>query len=183
MSVLGIDYNTRQVDCVLLDDETGAAEYLPIPFSTRKKSEAFRFDEARDVEHAVRTALCRKSWALPDPPMQTVHLIGIEKPIGRNPDNQWKYGLVCAGILAAIPRQLTVLELPPNYGAHSQLPGWKALCDLPTNASKTAVREWATVELLTAGSWAGFADAPQDAFDSYCLARAAQRLNERARAA
>ncbi len=164
--VLGIDLDVRAIHLVLVNGDTGAARYLPAPIKDKRGS----FDATRNVRDAIRAA--RVPW-------DDVWLVGMERPFTQSRGTARVQGLLTGAVLASVPRATCVLDMAPN----DRDSGWKALCDLPTNASKDQVREWATVELLAAGSWAAFADAPQDAHDAYCLARAAQRLNERARAA
>jgi hypothetical protein len=190
MTVLGIDYDTRAVHCVLLDEDTNAARYVPVPFVDHRPP--FRFDDARNVRAAVNEAIwkaCRKGMRQPldADGWDSIHLVGIEKPYAQGRGTAYTYGLITGAILSAIPRGIPVLDMPPN----DRLFGWKALSVGRTNATKDEVRYWATRELrglpadeppsefLDAldGTW------PQDAFDAYCIARAARRLNAEAAAA
>jgi hypothetical protein len=178
---MGVDFDTRACHCVLLDDDTNHARYVPVPFVDHKPP--FRFDDARNVRAAVNEAIwkaCRKGMRQPldADGWDSIHLVGIEKPYAQGRGTAYTYGLITGAILSAIPRGIPVLDMPPN----GRLFGWKALSVGRTNATKEEVRAWGLNEL---GWWrperpSGGTDWPQDAFDAYCIARAARRLNEQA---
>lgn len=172
MTVVGVDFDTRALHLVFLDDDTNAARYVPVPFVEHKPP--FELGDARNVRPRLQEAIARQAdgW-------DGVYLLGIEKPFASRPDNAWKYGLVVGAVLACVPRRVCVLELPPGE--------WRQLCGLKANASKDDVRFWAYGELWPIGPLArqqreidGW---PQDAFDAYCLARAARALNAKGIAA
>lgn len=172
--ILGIDHDTRAVHCVLLDDDSNAARYIAVPFVEHKPP--FRFDDARNVRgalmEAIRAVVLHENryfsrvlvW-------DDIWLVGVEKPYSQNKDSSWKYGLVVGQILSCVPRSVPVLDLPPTE--------WKRETVGKANASKDEVAEWVWHNSPEIGKdlW------PQDAFDAYCLARAARSLNARGIAA
>lgn len=173
--ILGLDFDTRAVHAVLLDDDTNQARYVPVPFSDRRKSEAFRLEDARNVSRAFKRDLCRMThtdgrWSHA---MDDVWLVGIEKPYAQGRGTAYSYGLVTGAILSCIPAGVCVVLVPPQE--------WKAQTVGKANASKDDVRAWAlhNGDLASIGGephWNGYGW-PQDAFDAYCVARAVRELN------
>lgn len=171
--ILGLDFDTRAVHAVLLDDDSNAARYVPVPFVEHKPP--FEFDDARNVRAALNKAIRRPvvdrhvegrgldGW-------ESIWLVGIEKPYSQNKDSSWKYGLVVGQILSCIPRAVPVLDIAPQE--------WKRETVGKPSAGKYAVARWAKDELIEVDvdltGW------PQDAYDAYSIARAARSLNERA---
>jgi hypothetical protein len=146
--IAGIDYSTRAVDVVLLDEDSDAATWHRFPLEGNDA-----FDRARDV---------RRVMYLPGSEFwDDVLAIGIEDPRG--------YG---SGALYRI--QGAVLNcLPKNTLVHPLIPSqWRKTVGLPGNASKGAVFEFTMKHSGRAGSgiW------PQDACDAYCIALATRTL-------
>jgi hypothetical protein len=150
--IAGIDYSTRAVDVVLLDEDSHAAEWHRFELSG-----ADAFERTRDVSRAFN--LTSEQW-------DSVVAVGIENPGG-------KYGTgamyrVQGAVLASIPFYKLVQPLPPAL--------WRKTVGLPGNASKDAVAEWATWK---GGLGAKAVFWPQDACDAYCIALATRTLLER----
>lgn len=169
--ILGLDFDTRAVHAVLLDDDTNAARYVPLPIADKTST----FEAARNVRLAMRPL-----WSEVDP--LEVTAAGIEKPFSSSRATAYSYGLVTGAILNCLPRGLPVYMLPVNKLADAG--GWKALTVGKTNASKPEIARWAFAEIQDArGGSLEHASWPQDAFDAYCIARAARTVDERTSAA
>src|SRR5574337_1266141 len=105
------------VDVVLVDEDTGAAEWQRWPLEGQDA-----FDRAR----SVRLAMPGRGWWED----HSVIALAIEEPAGHNtrPLNR-----VQGAILARLPASLLVHPLRPSE--------WRKLVGLPGNASKAAVAE------------------------------------------
>jgi hypothetical protein len=148
MSVAGIDFSSRCVDVVLLDEDSDAATWHRFEL---KGQDAF--DRARDVRHSM--------------PLRTggfwdqAIAIGIEDPRGYNAGALYR---IQGAILACLPWQTLTHPLIPS--------SWRKTVGLAGNASKLAVAEWTIrhAPLEIADKW------PQDAFDAYAIAYATRSL-------
>ena len=153
-SVLGIDYSSRAVDLVFLDESTDTARWHSIPLE-------------RGVAGA-RSVRQKYAWgsALDD-----VYLVAVEDPMSAGLTVAKQLGRVCGAILSSLPWTLSddlVWMLQPSE--------WKLACGLSGNASKQDVARWA-LERFDCGMWS------QDALDAVCMAHAARDINARALAA
>lgn len=160
--ILGLDFDTRAVHAVLLDDDTDAARYVPIPIVDKRGS----FEAARNVRAAMR-----EGWFEVD----DVWLVGIEDSMYRSPQTVRALARVQGAILASLPRDLCVVPLAQQE--------WKRETVGFGNAKKPDVELWALNELLPTIYECGARHWPQDAFDAYAIARAARSLNARGIAA
>jgi hypothetical protein len=152
--IAGIDYSTRAVDVVLLDEDTDAATWHRFELEG-----ADAFDRAR----AVRLAMFTRPFDWDD-----VLAVGIEDPRGYNAGSLYR---VQGAILSSLPRHTLVHPLIPSQ--------WRKTVGLPGNASKTAVKAFAAMTLDVAG-WSRFRQpAVQDFYDAYCIALATRTLLER----
>jgi hypothetical protein len=154
--IAGIDYSTRAVDVVLLDEETDAATWHR--FELEGKDAFDRTRAIRDLFAGAPLSF-RDKW-------EAVLAVGIENPGGKVGTGAMYR--VQGAILTKIPRGTLVQPFPPA--------SWRKTVGLPGNASKDAVAEWAT--------WKGGLGAkavfwPQDACDAYCIALATRTLLER----
>ena len=142
--IAGIDFSTRAVDIVLLDEDSDAATWHRFELTGNDA-----FDRARYVRQAMPYALS-EFW-------DDVVAIGIEQPRGN-------FGVthmmrIQGAVLACI--YLKKLVQPWNPAS------WRKTVGLPGNASKLEVA--ALVDTLRPGGrplW------PQDACDAYCIALA-----------
>lgn len=149
--IAGIDFNSFQVDIMLLHEDTDDATHHVYPFG--KKGDAF--DRARNI----RLALPSHSWWEDN----GVIAIGIEDPRGaaRNVDSILYR--VQGAILACLPADLMVHPWKPQ--------SWRSELELSTKGKEAlylfAARHWTDGPLVIT----------QDAADAYCLAYATrQRL-------
>jgi Holliday junction resolvasome RuvABC endonuclease subunit len=162
--IAGIDFSTHAVDVILLDEDTGRPRWHRRRLDTGPGD---AFNAALRVRDAMPV---RGAWR-----DSGVTLIAIERPWSRQLRSIAVLMRIQGAILATLPPQLPILELHPQT--------WKRETVGKSNASKAAVAAWARAELIlrcgstTVDGW------PQDAFDAYAIARAAQALNDRSEAA
>lgn len=148
--IAGIDYSTRAVDIVLLDEDTDAATWHRFEL---KGADAF--DRSRKVREALHG-----SFGLWD----DVLACGIEDPRGFNAGSLYR---VQGAILSCLPHGLLVHPLIPSE--------WRKTVGLSGNASKADVARFAGARLVGT-TWAGSLIWPQDACDAYCIALATRTL-------
>jgi hypothetical protein len=173
--VCGIDYSTRAVDVVLVDENTGHATW-----HRTELEGADAFDRARGVptggallcdKYAWKGALYTYAYDWDD-----VLAVGIEDPRGYNAGVLYR---IQGAILARIPRDTLVHPLVPSQ--------WRTLCGMRGNASKADIENFANVSRMTKAlrpegnsrvlSLPGdYIDWPSDACDAYCVALATQKL-------
>lgn len=162
--VAGIDFSTRAVDIVFLDENN----VEPPTWYRYELSGANAFDRARQAK------LLPAVW-------NDVLAVGIEDPRGHNAGALYR---VQGAILARIPGSVLVQPWIPSQ--------WRKAVGLPGNASKADVaaramalhkdaeyahhmqwRDWQSCELhnefYTPPDWS------QDAFDAFCIALATQK--------
>ena len=154
MSVAGIDFSSRAVHVVLLDDDTDQASphvyelHGPTPF-----------ERARSLRRSFPT---RSFWE-----DHGVYLVAIEDPHSRANHTAKALGLAAGAIAALLPNALTVIQTPPAE--------WKRVF----TGSPTATKD--LVSLHVSAIWA---DAPHDmthdTSDAYAIAWAARRINQQA---
>jgi hypothetical protein len=151
MFVAGIDYSTKAVDVVLIDeDAVGAPEWHRFPLGGLGDG----FDRAR----TVRAAMPSRGWWED----KGVIAVGIEDPRGYGAGFLYR---VQGGILQCLPRDVLVQPWIPS--------AWRSRCDLPGNCSKQAVANRVGLWVPSAADW------PWDACDAYCIARATRDSLER----
>jgi hypothetical protein len=156
--IAGIDYSTRAVDIVLLDEDTDAATWHRFELKALGKR-----DDAFERTRSVRDAMPSRSSGFWDDVMSA----GIEQPRGN-------YGVydgmrVQGAILACLPARL---QVQPHNPAE-----WRKTVGLPGNASKFEVLKRAYEHLSPTTD--ELIDWPQDACDAYCIALATRTLLER----
>jgi hypothetical protein len=147
--IAGIDYSTRAVDVVLLDEDSDAATWHRFPLEG-----ADAFDRARTVG--------LPSWLWLD-----VLAVGIEDPRGYNAGALYR---IQGAILGRLPKDLLVHPLVPSH--------WRKTVGLPGNASKQDVWHHA-ISLMSNVNGVVKLGWPQDACDAYCIALATRTLLER----
>jgi hypothetical protein len=160
VSIAGIDFSTRFVDVVLLDEDTDAAEW-------------HRFElvgqDAFDRSRLVRDTMPNRSSPFWD---ETI-AVGIEDPRGYNAGALYR---IQGAILSCLPRTTLVHPLIPSH--------WRKTVGLPGNASKDDVAAHAVYLLLGSPPASKVSDYrrhivmdwPQDACDAYCIALATRTL-------
>jgi hypothetical protein len=156
--IAGIDYSTRAVDVVLLDEDSDAATWHRFELEG-----ADAFDRTRSVREAMRRQHQYLASVWDD-----VLAVGIEDPRGYNAGALYR---IQGAILATIPQATLVHPLIPSQ--------WRKTVGLPGNASKTIVAEWANCQRFLATGNEFVVDWPQDACDAYCIALATRTLLER----
>lgn len=117
MSLLGIDFSTHAVDCVLLPWSGERAHHYRFPLTG---------DTAFDRARAVRPILIG--------PLAGVDMVAIESPKSNRFGTAVALARVQGAILQTFPPELTVLEVAPAE--------WRLECGLPGNASKAKVAAW-----------------------------------------
>lgn len=150
--IAGIDYSSRFIDVVLLDEDTDAATWHRYELHG-----ADAFERARDVRRAMHDAL---------PLWDNVLAIGIEDPRG--------YG---AGSLYRI-QGAVLSRLPPLVLVQPWIPSaWRKAVGLPGNAPKHVVHDYARNRMYNVDRveriW------KQDAMDAYAIALATRQALER----
>lgn len=116
MNVAGVDFSTKAIDVVLLDEDTDAYMWASIPVEGRTP-----FDRAQDIRFAVPTA----SWW----ENHGVRLIAIEEPRGYG---QLAMGTLYGAIVARLPQGIPAVPFIPQH--------WKKPFTGNGNASKEQVR-------------------------------------------
>jgi hypothetical protein len=151
--IAGIDFSTRAVDVVLLDEDSDAATWHRFELEG-----ANAFDRVRSVRSRVPVP----SAAFWD----DVLAVGIEDPRGYGAGSLYR---IQGAVVSCIPHTKLVHPLIPS--------SWRKTVGLPGNASKDAIREhvWQQSSGLFTGltMWDG---PPQDACDAYCIALATRSL-------
>jgi hypothetical protein len=155
--IAGIDYSTRAIDIVLLDEDSDAATWHRFELAWPDFSDAFA--RARSVPVNVPGPRA-EFW-------DDVLAVGIEDPRGYNAGALFR---IQGALLTRIPRDKLVHPLIPSQ--------WRKTVGLPGNASKDDVARWANAH------WLQPLDAPrilpqQDAYDAFCIALATRTLLER----
>lgn len=147
---VGIDYDSRAVYTVSIDEETGG--YAGSHRADLACGPGDSFDRARRVRDLLPV---RSRWE-----DAGVVAVGIETTFSFTFNAAVALARVQGAILACFPRDLMVVPLP---AAHRD--GWKALTVGKTNASKEDVIAWA----LGNGAPAGLLP---DFYDAFAIARA-----------
>lgn len=155
--IAGIDFSTKAIDIVLLDDDTDAATWHRFELAGQDA-----FERARDVRNAMVAAM---------PLWDDAVAIGIEDPRGYGAGSLYR---VQGAILARLPRHTLVHPLIPS--------SWRKTVGLPGNASKEDVSLFAS-RLRVAAEGSRTVGWPYDATDAYCIALATRSLIELGEAA
>jgi hypothetical protein len=145
VSVCGIDYSSRAVDIVLLDEDTDAATWHRIGLDG-----ADSFERARDVMYL--NSLLPSGYSFWD----SVIAIGIEDPRGYGSGSLYR---IQGAILTRLPRRVLVHPWIPS--------AWRKAVGLPGNAPKKMVEFFVHTDPMQ-DRW----DWPQDACDAFCIALA-----------
>jgi hypothetical protein len=154
-AVAGIDFSTRRIDIVLLDEDSDRA--TPHPYDLPR-------DGAFLAALAVKDVLPQRSWW----EEQQVVSIWLELPWARFLKSVAPLMRMQGALLAVLPRELVAGELAPDT--------WKALTVGKRQASKPEVAEWVL------GRWVDQPGAvTQDACDAYAIAWAGRGLERTAR--
>lgn len=153
--VLGIDYSTKAIDLVFLDESSDAARWHSIPLARGTAG-------IRQIRHAY-------SWARE---LEEVYLVAIEDPMSVGRSAAKVLGRVDGAILSSIPERISsdqVWRLRPDE--------WRMACGLAGNCPKSDVAGWALERFPIISLW------PQDAVDALAMAWAARDINAKAIAA
>jgi hypothetical protein len=161
--IAGIDYSTKAIDIVLLDEDSDAATWHHYPL---RGGDAF--DRARDVGRAV-PGRAMTFW-------DDILAVGLEEPRGYNAGALYR---IQGAVLACVPAARLVQPWIPS--------AWRNQVGLPGNASKETihafvhtVRGLGVLEPAPAGGFMMKVTEgvvwPQDACDAYCLALATRSL-------
>jgi hypothetical protein len=155
--IAGIDFNTRNIDIVLLDEDTNNAEWHRFDV-TEDALTGETTGDAFDRARRVKTALPTTNWW----ENKGVIAIGLEQPRGH-------HGItplfrMQGAILACLPTRILVTPWNPS--------SWRLECGLKGNAPKKDVA-WHALQQLVDQQGARW---PQDAFDAYCIASATRNV-------
>ncbi len=153
MSICGIDFSSRAIHLVLLDDDIDQAEAHVLELHG-----ATPFERAR----SLRTSFPTRSWW----DDHGVWLVGIEDPHSRANHTAKALGLAAGAIAALLPSPLTVIQTPPTE--------WKRIFTGDARASKEAVAVHACEV------WDGAGGTDDNTTDAYGIAWAVRRLNNQA---
>jgi hypothetical protein len=126
--IAGIDYSTRAVDVVLLDEDTDAATWHRFELEGNDA-----FDRARNAGKAFH--ISSLLW-------DEIVAVGIEDPRGYNAGALYR---VQGAILGRIPTGVLVHPLPPSV--------WRKTVGLPGNASKADVMLHVFASTFGVGEW------------------------------
>lgn len=168
MSVAGIDFSSRFVDVVLLDEDTDAATWHRFPLLGQDA-----FARARDVHRAFN---------FPSDIWESIVAVGIEDPRGYGSGSLYR---VQGAILAGLPWQTLVQPWIPS--------AWRKTVGLPGNASKQDVMQYVrarhfggvlvTTEPSENPGMARMTLWNSDSCDAYCIALATRTVLQRTEAA
>jgi hypothetical protein len=150
MTVAGVDYSTRCIDVVLVDEDTDKATWHRFTLGGLGDG----FDRARTVRAAMPSAGWWEDHG--------VVAVGIEDPRGYGAGFLYR---VQGGILQCLPRDVLVQPWIPSE--------WRSRVGVPGNCSKQLVAARVAEWLPAAADW------PWDACDAYCIARATRDSLER----
>jgi hypothetical protein len=159
--IAGIDYSTRAIDIVLLDEDSDAATWHRFELAWPDFSDAFA--RARSVPVNVPGPRA-EFW-------DDVLAVGIEDPRGYNAGALFR---IQGALLTRIPRDKLVHPLIPSQ--------WRKTVGLPGIASKDEVALFShglRGRAAVVDGLASFPLWPQDACDAYCIALATRILLER----
>jgi hypothetical protein len=155
--IAGIDYSSRCVDVVLLDEDSDAATWHRFELEGQDA-----FERAR----SVRLAMFTRSFDWDD-----IIAVGIEDPRGYNAGALYR---IQGAVLSSLPRHTLVHPLIPSQ--------WRKTVGLPGIASKDEVALFShglRGRAAVVDGLASFPLWPQDACDAYCIALATRILLER----
>lgn len=156
MYVAGLDFSTKALDVVLLDDDTESWIWKTFPIHGRTP-----FDRAQDIRFTLPTTTWWEE--------RNVRLIAVEEPRGhQNAVTQLALGSLYGAIVARLPRSIPACAYTPSE--------WKRPFTGNGNAPKELVRRCALEHGLPD-------DMPQDAYDAYGIAWTARALESARNAA
>lgn len=160
--IAGIDFSSKAVDVVLLDEDSDAATWHRVSVDGPAA-----FDRARLVRRLIVGQLGAAFW-------DDVLAVGIEDPRGYGAGSLYR---IQGAILSCIPLEKLVQPWVPS--------AWRKQVGLPGNASKAHVKVFADAHRLDAvtdfdeGEEPDLAVWPFDPCDAYCIALATRGLIER----
>lgn len=154
MTVAGIDFSSRAVHVVLLEDDTDQAALRVFELAG-----ATPFERARSLRRIFPT---RGFWE-----DNGVYLVGIEDPHSRANHTAKALGLAAGAIAALLPNALTVIQTAPSE--------WHRIFTGQATATKGLVEQHAR-ELWSDAP----AGADDNTWDAYGIAYAVRTLNEQA---
>lgn len=163
-SVLGIDYSTRGIDLVYLDESTDAARWHHIPLSKGIAG-------LRQIRHTY-------AWGAE---LEDVYLVAIEDAFSAGRAQAKHLGRVAGAVVASLP-----LSIADEHVWVMRPDEWRMACGMKGSAGKDEVMRWAHENLGARGWLIDAADLltwGQDACDAYCIAYAAREINAKAVAA
>lgn len=153
MNVCGIDYSSKAVHLVQLDENTNHATDLDIWLIGDTP-----FDRARQLQQKFPRAY----W------WENTYLVGLEEPFSRGHAVTKALALMAGAIAALLPPELPVVVTPPKE--------WKRHLTGNPDASKELVR----MRALSIWPDAPVVDVAQDTYDAYGIAYAVREMNAQA---
>jgi len=153
----GIDYDTKRIDVVLVDEHGRPLEHRRYPLTGPFLEGEDAFERARRIRDVLPA---RTSWA-----DEGVEAVAIEQPYSDTFRASAGLQRVQGGIVACLPspldRSVQVERFTPAE--------WRRANGLPAGGKRNAVKAATRTYAIAQGcpdTW------PQDAFDAYCVARA-----------
>lgn len=165
MSVLGIDFSTKAVDLVYVnDDHPERADHVRITLPAPVKGND-RPEEIVDAIRVIRAEFPRRR----ELEERGVWAIGIEDPYSMSTRTAKRLGQIAGAVVALIPPELVVTVLAPA--------AWRRELGIP--GRQRSVEQKAEIAAWTRHRWVGGVSLPQDAKDAYCIGRAAALVRHR----
>lgn len=156
-SILGIDLSTKAIELVLIEESTNRCAWDHIELEGLD-----HFERLRNIPRKM------PRWASGWYDDAGVMLVAVEAPFGRGQaGTEAKLNRVFGAIVTCVPPRVAVWEIAPH--------DWRRELELPGNAPKERCRERA----LELGACPGWDD--QNAYDAFCVAYAARRIDQRSR--
>lgn len=154
--IAGIDFSTKAVDIVLLDEDTHLARQFSVRLDFQNGEDAF--DRTRKVRAVMPS---RGTWEA-----EGVIAVGLEEPRGYGTDTLFR---VQGAILQCFPPNLLIQPWIPS--------AWRKACGLKGNGTKQETADWVNELHGWDLGWS------YDAYDAYGIAYATRSVLETLEAA
>lgn len=164
MAVVGCDLSTRAIDLVSLDEDTPArCEHLRVPLTGEWWWSARNMRRGLQ-EHHIPEWLDEKG----------VHLVGVERPYGRQIKAVAALYTIMGAFLASMPPRVLCFEVSPAQ--------MRQELGIPGNCAKAKLHDavWSHVFGRVPAVGLVAIDWPDDAYDAWAAGHAALAINDRA---
>ena len=153
-AIVGIDFSTRAVDFVVLDETTGEARHARRGLHGR---------DALERTRTIRDVMPARGWWL-----DHVCAVAIEEPFARGQGGGYTLQLALGAILACLPARLELRLIRAD--------DWRRECGLPMRGERADLKAAA---VTYARGHAPFPILDDNMADAYCIALAAWRILDR----